>query len=82
MRSLLGPTVGLPIYGGHNVASYVAHLFFWLRGNGDEFSIIGGQGWPLSSNNQIRPAYGYGCTDGYLPDWRTGNADGYARGKR
>ncbi len=20
-----------------------------------------------------------GCTDGYLPDWRTGNPDGYAR---
>ena len=64
-------------YGGHNVARYVAHMFFWLCGKGEEFSIIGGQGWPWRTENQIRPSYGDGCINGYLPDWRTDNPDGY-----
>ena len=66
-------------YGGHFVARYVAHMFAWLAGKGDEFRVIGGQGWPWRTENQIRPSYGCGTTSGYLPDWRKGNADGYAR---
>ena len=66
-------------YGGHNTAQYVAHMFYWLCGKGDEYRIIGGQGWPWSTKNQIGPSYGFGATEGYLPDWRKGNQDGYAR---
>ena len=66
-------------YGGHNVARYVGHMFHWLCGKGDEYRIIGGQGWPWRTENQIGPSYGFGCTEGYLPDWRKNNPDGYAK---
>ena len=66
-------------YGGHNVARYVGHMFAWLAGTGDEFRVIGGQGWPWRTENQIGPSYGFGSAGGYLPDWRKGNPDGYAR---
>ncbi len=65
-------------YGGHGVARYVAHLFYWLCGKGDEFRLIGGQAWPWSSQNQIGPSYGFGHTKGYLPNWRKNNPDDYA----
>lgn len=66
-------------YGGHFVARYVAHMFAWLAGKGDEYRVIGGQGWPWRTPNQLRPSYGYGAGSGYVPDWRKGNADGYGR---
>lgn len=66
-------------YGGHNVARYVAHSFYWLMGAADQYRIIGGQAWPWSSPNQIGPSYGFGQGEGYVPDWRKGNPDGYAR---
>jgi hypothetical protein len=65
-------------YGGHNVARYAAHMYYWLCGKGDEYRILGGQAWPWRTENQIGPSYGFGATDGYLPDWRKGNADGYS----
>jgi len=66
-------------YGGHGVARYVTHMYYWLCGKGDEFSTIGGQAWPWQNENQIGPSYGFGRTDGYLPDWRRTNPDGYSR---
>ncbi len=66
-------------YGGHNAARYAAHMFYWLCGKGEEYRIIGGQGWPWRTENQIGPSWGYGRTEGYLPDWRDGNRDGYSR---
>ena len=66
-------------YGGHGVARYVAHMLYWLSGIGDEFRIIGGQAWPWRTVDQMGPSYGYGATEGYVPDWRTANADGYSR---
>ncbi len=66
-------------YGGHFVARYVAHMFAWLAGKGDEYRVIGGQGWPWRTPNQLRPSYGYAAAGGYAPDWRKGNADGYAQ---
>ena len=33
-------------YGGHDQARYVAHMFYWLCGKGDDYRIIGGQ-FPL-----------------------------------
>ena len=66
-------------YGGHGVARYVAHMLYWLCGKGDEFRVIGGQGWPWRTANQIGPSYGFGAAHGYLPDWRKTDADGYAR---
>ncbi|MCE7980275.1 MAG: hypothetical protein DYG89_03720 [Caldilinea sp. CFX5] len=65
-------------YGGHNQARYVAHMFYWLCGQGDDYRIIGGQAWPWSSPNQIGRSYGYGSTHGYQPDWRKQKQDGYA----
>jgi len=65
-------------YGGHNAARYAAHMFYWLCGQADQYRIIGGQAWPWSSVNQIGPSYGFGCKEGYLPDWRKNNQDGYA----
>ena len=65
-------------YGGHNQARYVAHMFYWLCGKGDDFRIIGGQAWPWTSSNQIGPSYGFGSERGYQPDWRKNNQDGYA----
>jgi hypothetical protein len=65
-------------YGGHVEARYAAHMFYWLCGQADEFRIIGGQGWPWSSTNQIGPSYGFGRTKGYQPDWRRIGPDGYA----
>ena len=64
-------------YGGHNVARYFAHMFYWLCGKGDKFRTLGGQSWPWKSPNQIGPSYGFGTTEGYLPDWRQANVDGY-----
>ena len=66
-------------YGGHRVARYYAHMLYWLCGRGDEFRIIGGQAWPWRTAQQIGPSYGFGATEGYRPDWRNGNDDGYAR---
>ena len=66
-------------YGGHDEARYVAHMFYWLCGRGDQYRIIGGQGWPWSTENQIGPSYGFGCTEGSLPDWHRSSADGYVR---
>ncbi len=65
-------------YGGHNQARYVAHMFYWLCGKGDEYRIIGGQAWPASHPNQIGPSYGFASERGYQPDWRKQNRDGYA----
>lgn len=65
-------------YGGHNQARYVAHLFYWLCGKGDEYRVNGGQAWPWSSPNQIGRSYGFASERGYLPDWRKQNQDGYA----
>ena len=65
-------------YGGHGVARYIAHMFYWLCGKGDEFRIIGGQAWPWATENQIGPSYGFGRTEGYLPNWRQNNRDDYA----
>ena len=65
-------------YGGHTFARYVAHMFYWLCGKGAEFRVIGGQGWPWSTGNQIGPSYGFGKSEGYLPNWRYNNGDGYA----
>ena len=45
---------------------------------GEEYRIIGGQAWPWTSPNQIGPSYGFGSTNGYQPDWRKHNQDGYA----
>ena len=66
-------------YGGHGVARYVAHMYYWLCGKGDQFRTLGGQAWPWQNPNQIGPSYGFGSTEGYLPDWRKTNVDGYAR---
>ena len=76
-----GPGVRLPrrLLRGHNVARYAAHMFYWLCGKGEEYRIVGGQGWPWRTENQIGPSWGYGRTEGYLPDWRDGNRDGYSR---
>ncbi len=65
-------------YGGHNAARYAAHMYYWLCGKTDQYRIIGGQAWPWSSPNQIGPSYGFGQQQGYLPDWRKNNHDGYA----
>jgi hypothetical protein len=54
-------------------------MFYWLCGKGEEYRIVGGQGWPWRTENQIGPSWGYGRTEGYLPDWRDGNRDGYSR---
>ncbi len=64
-------------YGHHSEARYISHLFHWLCGKGDEYRIIGGQAWPWSSPNQIGPSYGFGRSEGYLPDWRGSTPDGY-----
>ena len=45
-------------YGGHDMARYVAHMYYWLRGKGDEFRVIGDQAWPWRTENQIGPSYG------------------------
>lgn len=66
-------------YGGHGTARFAAHMFWWLMGRGDEFGLIGGQAWPWRSAQQIRPSYGFGRRQGYRPDWRRDNPDGYAR---
>ncbi|HHZ90652.1 TPA: hypothetical protein EYN65_09015 [Candidatus Poribacteria bacterium] len=65
-------------YGHHGTARYIAHMFYWLCGKGEEYRIIGGQGWPWSSVNQIGPSYGFAKTEGYLPNWRKNNSDDYA----
>ena len=66
-------------YGGHGDARYAAHMFYWLCGKGDQYRLVGGQAWPWTSPNQIGPSYGFGNTEGYLPDWRKNNPDDYAR---
>ena len=53
-------------------------MFYWLCGKGEEYRVIGGQAWPWTSPNQIRPSYGFGSVRGYQPDWRKHNQDGYA----
>ena len=66
-------------YGGHGTARFYAHMFYWLCGKGDQFRIIGGQAWPWQSENQIGPSYGFDAEEGYQPNWRKDNPDGYAR---
>ena len=66
-------------YGGHGDARYVAHMFYWLCGKGNQYRLMGGQAWPWTSPNQIGPSYGFGETEGYLPNWRKNNPDDYAR---
>lgn len=51
-------------------ARYVAHMFYWLCGKGHEFRVIGGQGWPWKTGNQLRPSYGFDSKEGYVPDWK------------
>jgi len=65
-------------YGGLGTARYIAHMFHWLCGKGDEYRVIGGQGWPWKTENQIGPSYGFGAKEGYLPNWRKNNPDDYA----
>ncbi len=65
-------------YWGHGIAKYIAHMFYWLCGNGDEFRIMGGQAWPWHNQNQIGKSYGFGLTEGYRPNWRNNNVDDYA----
>lgn len=65
-------------YGGHGSARYHAHMFYWLCGKGDQYRIIGGQGWPWKTENQIGPSYGFGKSEGYLPNWRRDNPDDYS----
>ena len=65
-------------YGGLGTARYIAHMFHWLCGKGDEYRVIGGQGWPHQTENQIGPSYGFGAKKGYLPNWRKNNPDDYA----
>ena len=64
-------------YGGHGQYQYCTHLFYWLCGKGEAFRIMGGQAWPWWSPNQIRRAYGYGLSAGYLPDWDSDSAGLY-----
>lgn len=66
-------------FGSHAVARYVAHMYYWLCGRGDAFRTLGGQAWPWRTENQIEPSYGFEPAEGYLPDWRRQNPDGYAR---
>jgi hypothetical protein len=66
-------------YGGHEQARFIAHLFYWLCGRGNAFRTLGGQAWPWRSANQIGPSYGFEPAEGYIPDWRRQNPDGYAR---
>ena len=66
-------------FGGHTLARYVAHMYYWLCGKGDDFRVVGGQGWPWRTENQIGPSYGFGVTEGYLPDWRGNHLDGYTQ---
>ena len=66
-------------YGGHATARYYAHMFYWLCGKGAEYRIIGGQGWPWRTENQIGPSYGFAAEEGYRPNWRKDNSDGYSR---
>ena len=73
-------------FGGHNTAIYTAHMYYWLCGKGDDFRVVGGQGWPWSTLQQIGPSWG--CCDGeregrgaYVPDWRT-NSETYVRASR
>ena len=65
-------------YGGLGTARDIAHMFHWLCGKGDEYRVIGGQGWPWKTENQIGPSYGFGAKEGYLPNWRKNNPDDYA----
>tara|TARA_B100000949_G_scaffold206193_1_gene196759 strand:- start:17 stop:952 length:936 start_codon:yes stop_codon:yes gene_type:complete len=64
-------------YGGHAQAIFVAHMFYWLCGLGDDFRVIGGQAWPWRTQNQIGPSYGFNAKEGYQPDWRRTGPDGY-----
>ena len=57
-------------YGGNGVARYIAHMFYWLCGKGDEFRTIGGRAWPWAHPNQISPSHGFGKPEGYLPNWK------------
>ncbi len=70
-------------FGGHAQAIYTAHMYYWLCGKGDQYRIVGGQGWPWSTPQQIGPSWGYCDGEGggrgrYIPDWRS-NSDTYAR---
>ena len=64
-------------FGGHHDARYFAHMYYWLCGRGEQFRVIGGQGWPWSTPNQIGPSYGFEVAEGYVPHWRR-NRDGFA----
>ena len=65
-------------YGRHQQSIFVAHMFYWLCGKGDEFRVVGGQGWPFRVPRQIGPSYGFDAKEGYVPDWRRSGPDTYA----
>ena len=69
-------------YGVHSVARYAAHIYAWLCGRGDDYRLVGGQGWPAYDIDQAGPAYGYASAGGYVPDWRKDNDDDYAQPTR
>ena len=62
-------------YGGHGSARYVAHMFYWMCGKGDDFRIIGGQAWPWRTPQQVFPSMGFNAKEGYRPDWRRTSPD-------
>ena len=59
-------------YGPHEINRYVAHMFSWLCGKGEEFRLIGGQAWPWNHPNKIGPSYGFGSKEGYVPEGKIG----------
>ena len=65
-------------YGTHGQAIFVAHMFYWLCGKGDEFRVIGGQAWPARRKAQMFPSYGFNAKEGYRPDWRRSGPDTFA----
>ena len=56
--SMTSSCFGRADFGGHGIAKYVADSMFWLLGRGDEYRLIGGQGWPWSNQELLGPSYG------------------------
>lgn len=65
-------------YGGHRLAIFAAHMFYWLCGKDDEYRVLGGQAWPWRTPQQVFPSYGFNAKDGYRPDWRRTGPDTFA----
>ena len=86
--SMTLPCFGRADFGGHGIAKYVADSMFWLLGRGDEYRLIGGQGWPWSNQELLGPSYGFpgeGANRrtvgaGYVPEW-DGREGGLGGGK-